>query len=125
MLASIGLPGTSGFPCGTINILGALTAHHSLGISALAGAVLSAAYMLSFTRKAFLGPITRPPVTQLHDLRPREIGLLCIPALLIIVLGFAPTPLLKINQTALEAWLSHLLDPPKVEHNEIAQLNQS
>ncbi|MCX7086167.1 MAG: NADH-quinone oxidoreductase subunit M [Methylococcales bacterium] len=125
MLASIGLPGTSGFPAELLIILGALTAHHSLGISALAGAVLSAAYMLSFTRKAFLGPITRPPVTQLHDLRPREIGLLCIPALLIIVLGFAPAPLLKINQTALEAWLSHLLDPPKVEHNEIAQLNQS
>ena len=124
MLASIALPGTSGFPAELLLILGALTAHHSLGVTALAGAVLSASYMLSFTRRAFLGPITRTAVSQLHDLRPREIGLLCVPALLIILLGFAPSALLKVNQTALEAWLSHLLEPAKVEHNEMAQLTQ-
>ena len=124
MLASIALPGTSGFPAELLLILGALTAHHSLGVTALAGAVLSASYMLSFTRRAFLGPITRTAVSQLHDLRPREIGLLCVPALLIILLGFAPSALLKVNQTAVEAWLSHLLEPAKVEHNEMAQLTQ-
>ncbi len=122
MLASIALPGTSGFPAELLVIFGALSAHHSLGITALAGAVLSAAYMLSFTRRAFLGPITRSAVSQLHDLRPREIGLLCVPAIMIIALGFAPTYLLNINQTAVDAWLTHLLEPTKVERNEIAQL---
>ena len=124
MFASIALPGTSGFPAELLLIFGALNAHHSLGITALAGAVLSASYMLAYSRRAFLGPITRTAIHQLHDLRPREIGLLSVPALLIIVLGFAPSVLLKINETAIDAWLTHLLEPTKVERNEIAQLNK-
>ncbi len=118
MLASIGLPGTSGFPAELLLILGALSAHHSLGFSALAGSVLCAAYMLSFTRKVFLGPITQTSVNALQDLRPREIALLCIPALLVLALGFFPNYLLKTNQMAAEAWLSHLLEQSTLEHNE-------
>ena len=123
MLASIGVPGTSGFPAELLLILGALTAHHSLGFSALAGAVLSAAYMLSFTRKAFLGPITQVSLNAIHDLRPREIALVCIPALLVLALGFLPNRLLKTNQMAAEAWLSRILEQPVLEHNEFIQLS--
>jgi NADH-quinone oxidoreductase subunit M len=123
MLASIGLPGTSGFPAELLLILGALTAHHSLGFSALAGAVLSSAYMLTFTRKAFFGPITQANVNAIHDLRPREIALLFIPALLILTLGFLPNSLLKTNKMAAEAWLSHLLEQPVIERNEFVQLS--
>ncbi len=124
MFASIALPGTSGFPAELLLIFGALNTHHSLGITALVGAVLSAAYMLAYSRRAFLGPVTRTAIHQLHDLRPREIGLLSVPALLIIILGFAPAVLLKVNETAIDAWLTHLLEPTKVERNEIAQLNK-
>ena len=81
----MGVPGTSGFPAELLLIIGALTAHPSLGITALAGAVLCAAYMLSFTRRAFFGPITQAAVTQTQDLRPRELALLCASALLILV----------------------------------------
>ena len=111
-LASIGLPGTSGFPAELLLIIGALTAHPSLGITALAGAVLSAAYMLSFTRRAFFGPVTQAAVKQAQDLRPRELALLCIPALLVLVLGFFPNTLLNVNKVAAEAWLSRLLEQP-------------
>ena len=121
-LASIGVPGTSGFPAELLLIIGALTAHHSVGIAALAGAVLSAAYMLSFTRRAFFGPVTQAAVNQIQDLRPRELALLCVPALLIIVLGFFPDSVLKINKLAAEAWLSRLLDQPMLENNGIAEL---
>ncbi len=118
VLASIGLPGTSGFPAELLLIFGALTAHHSLGFTALAGAILSAAYMLSFTRKAFFGPITQNAINKVQDLRPRELAILCIPALLILVLGFSPNTLLETNQVAAEAWISSLLEQPIMKNNE-------
>jgi NADH-quinone oxidoreductase subunit M len=114
-LASIGLPGTSGFPAELLLIIGALTAHPSLGITALAGAVLSATYMLSFTRRAFFGPVTQTAVKQVQDLRPRELALLCVPAVLILVFGFFPNTVLNVNKVAAEAWLSRLLEQPVLD----------
>lgn len=123
MLASMGIPGTNGFPAELLLIIGALLAHPSLGITALAGAVLNAAYMLTFTRRAFLGPVTQAGVNQMQDLRPREWALLCIPAVLILALGFFPNSLLKINRLSAESWLSRLLDQPALQSDEIAGLS--
>ncbi|MCH9638652.1 MAG: NADH-quinone oxidoreductase subunit M [Betaproteobacteria bacterium] len=110
-LASIGIPGTSGFPAELLMIIGALTSHTGLGIAALAGAILGAAYMLSFTRRAFFGPIKHTDVAQAHDLKTRELALLCFPAFLILLFGFFPDSILNINQLASEAWLSRLTVP--------------
>jgi len=120
MLASIGVPGTIGFPAELLLIIGALLAHPSLGITALGGAVLSASYMLSFTRRAFLGPVTHSSVYQAQDLRLRELVLLAVPAILIIIFGFFPNPVLDINRKAAEAWLSRLVDQPDMQIKEIA-----
>ena len=108
-LANIGLPGTSGFPAELLMIIGALKAHTGLGVVALAGVILGAAYMLSFTRRAFFGPIKHADVNQVADLRGRELALLCIPALLVLGFGFFPSLVLDINQAASELWLSHIL----------------
>jgi NADH-quinone oxidoreductase subunit M len=107
-LASFGVPGTSGFPAELLLIVGALTSHGFFGTAALAGAILGAAYMLSFTRNAFFGPIIHTTVNQVQDLRPRELVLLCAPALLILLFGFFPNSILNINQVASEAWLARL-----------------
>lgn len=123
MLASMGIPGTNGFPAELLLIIGALLAHPSLGITALAGAVLNAAYMLTFTRRAFLGPVTQSGVNRMQDLRPREWALLCIPAVLILALGFFPNNLLKVNRLSAELWLSRLLDQPALQSDEIAGLS--
>jgi NADH-quinone oxidoreductase subunit M len=112
MLASIGIPGTSGFPAEFLMIVGVLTAHTGLGIAALAGAILGAAYMLSFTRRAFLGPIKHADVGQAHDLQQRELALMVIPALLVLGFGFYPDAILDINRAASEVWLSYLPFPP-------------
>lgn len=111
-LASIGIPGTNGFPAELLLILGTLLAHPSLGITALLGAVLSAAYMLSFTRRAFWGHCQHAPFELIPDLRRRELLSLLIPALLVIVIGFFPNKIMKTNQKTAEAWLSHLLLEP-------------
>ncbi len=109
-LASIGIPGTSGFPAELLMIIGTLTANTGLGIVALTGAILGAAYMLTFTRRAFFGPITHAVVAEAQDLRPRELILLCLPAVLVLGFGFFPGIVLDINQLASEVWLYRLLN---------------
>jgi NADH-quinone oxidoreductase subunit M len=116
MLASIGLPGTSGFPAELLLIVSTILAHPSISIAALLGAILSAAYMLSFTRRAFLGPVTRDGVRLAQDLRPRELSLLCMSAILILGFGFFPDSVLKINRATAEAWLNQLMDQPILEN---------
>ena len=110
--ASIGMPGGSSFPAEFLLMLGALTSHPSLGITALVGALMCAAYSLSFARRAFLGQIVHKGVAQLQDLRPREFALLCIPALLVLLLGFFPDVILESHRVTAEAWLSRLVNQP-------------
>jgi NADH-quinone oxidoreductase subunit M len=112
MLASIGIPGTNGFPAELLLVISALLAHPSLGITALAGAVLGAAYMLTYSRRAFFGPIHHAAVSRAQDLRPRELAILCIPALLVFIFGFLPNGLIKTGAAATEAWLDRLLGQP-------------
>ncbi|MGZ8162514.1 MAG: complex I subunit 4 family protein [Methylobacter sp.] len=121
-LASMGMPGTNGFPAELLLLISALIAHPGLGIAALAGAILGAAYMLSFIRRAFFGPIIHVRVKQIQDLRPRELALLCVPALLILLFGFFPSSILKTNHKAAEIWLSRLLEQPVLESEESTTL---
>jgi NADH-quinone oxidoreductase subunit M len=108
-LASMGVPGTSGFPAELLLIIGALNAHPGLGIAALLGAILGAAYMLSFVRRAFFGPIVHIRLSQMQDLRSREFGLLCVPALFVLFFGFFPDLVLDISKIAAESWLHRLI----------------
>lgn len=74
----------------------ALVPHHKASqlrftanlFTALAGAILGTAYMLSFKRRAFFGPVVHQTVSKVHDLQTRELVLLSISALLILVFGF-------------------------------------
>jgi NADH-quinone oxidoreductase subunit M len=115
IFASIGLPGTSGFPAEFLLITGALLAHPSLGIAALTGAVLTAAYLLTFSRRAFWGPLRLKGSSQMPDLRVREIALLTLPALLTISFGLLPNYLLDFNRKTSERWLSRLVEQPEAE----------
>jgi NADH-quinone oxidoreductase subunit M len=121
-LASIAVPGTSGFPAELLLIISALDAHPSLGIAALVAAVLSAAYMLDYMRKAFFGPILHQAVRQCQDLRRRELLLLCMPALLVITFGFFPNLILHTHEKAADKWLSRILEQP-VKSDEVAGMD--
>jgi NADH-quinone oxidoreductase subunit M len=109
-LASMGMPGTSGFPAMLLLVISALSTHPSLAVTALAATVLCAAYMSGFFRRAFLGKIIQTPVYQLQDLRPRELLVLSIPAFIIILLGFFPNIVLKTTHDSASLWLSKQLE---------------
>jgi NADH-quinone oxidoreductase subunit M len=107
-LASMGVPGTSGFPAELLILVSALQTHSGAGLAALFGMVLGAAYFLNLYRRAFLGPVTQAGVREAVDLRPRELALVLVFAALILAAGLYPAPLLEVIRPAAEAWVGRL-----------------
>ncbi|WP_286019001.1 proton-conducting transporter transmembrane domain-containing protein, partial [Candidatus Venteria ishoeyi] len=107
-LASIGIPGTNGFPAEFLLLLSVLHSHTGAGIAALLGVVLSAAYTLSFYRRALLGPIKNDGVASLIDLRRRELLIMMALAFCILLVGLYPALLLDMIQPVGTAWLQGL-----------------
>jgi NADH-quinone oxidoreductase subunit M len=107
-LASLGLPGTSGFPAELLMILSALKTHTGAGLAALVGVVLGASYFLAIYRKAFFGPVRTTYVADALDLRRREVLVVLALALVVLTLGLYPRAVLDVTCSASEAWVSHL-----------------
>ncbi|HSJ48266.1 MAG TPA: NADH-quinone oxidoreductase subunit M [Gammaproteobacteria bacterium] len=107
-LASMGIPGTSGFPAELLLLLGALKTHTGAGLAALAGVVLGAAYFMGMYRKAFLGPVNHLVVAECYDLRRRELLIVSVLGVLILVAGFYPAVVLDLTRVASEGWVNRL-----------------
>jgi NADH-quinone oxidoreductase subunit M len=54
-----------------------------------------------------------------QDLRPRELALLCVSALIILGFGVFPNRVLETNRASVEAWLTHLMDQPVLENKNV------
>jgi NADH-quinone oxidoreductase subunit M len=105
-LASLGVPGTSGFPAELLLILSALSTHTGAGLAALFSVVLAAGYFLGIYRRAFLGPIKSSVIGEALDLRRRELLLVLVLTGLVLLLGLWPASVLDITRTASEAWVA-------------------
>ncbi|MBL3598485.1 MAG: NADH-quinone oxidoreductase subunit M [gamma proteobacterium endosymbiont of Lamellibrachia anaximandri] len=105
-LASMGVPGTNGFPAEFLVLISALETHTGAGLAALFGVVLSAGYFLSIYRRTFLGPITSPVVDEAVDLRHRELLLVSAMGLLILTAGLYPNAVLDLTRVASEQWVA-------------------
>jgi NADH-quinone oxidoreductase subunit M len=90
-MASIGLPGTSGFVAEWLMLMGIFQASPGVAFIALFGVILSAAYFLGFFQRAFLGPVTDPAVASASDLRPRELLVAGVMGLLVLAGGLFPS----------------------------------
>ncbi len=107
-LASLGVPGTSGFPAELLILVAALQTHTGAGLAALFAMVVGAGYFLNLYRRAFLGPVANAAVAAAGDLRRRELALVLAFAVLILVFGLHPAPLLEVIRPAAEAWAARL-----------------
>jgi NADH-quinone oxidoreductase subunit M len=107
-LASIGIPLSSGFPAELLLLIGVLKTHLGLGIIGLGGAILGAAAILLFMRKAFWGAVLHSQVKQMPDLRMRELWLLSVPILLILLLGLCPSLVLDATHNTVQVWLNRI-----------------
>jgi NADH-quinone oxidoreductase subunit M len=94
MLASVGLPGTSGFVGEFLVLMGAFQVSSWVAFFAAFGLILCPAYMLYLYRRVIFGKLVREDLKSILDLSPREI-LLFAPLLLVVIwMGIYPSSFL-------------------------------
>jgi NADH-quinone oxidoreductase subunit M len=107
-LASLGIPGTSGFPAELLILISALKTHTGAGLAALFGLIIGSGYLMNSYRQSFFGPITDGQVSASQDLRPRELATMLLFSLLVLVFGLFPGLVLDFIQASTESWLMRL-----------------
>ena len=107
-LASLGIPGTSGFPAEFLILISALKTHTGAGLAALVGIIIGAGYLLNSYRQSFYGPVSDSQVHAAQDLRPREILTMLAFSLPVLIFGLFPAQVLELTQATAESWLTHL-----------------
>ncbi len=94
-LASLGLPGTSGFLGEFLVLTGTFQKNYLAAMIATFGVVLGAAYMLWLTKRVIFGNTKNEEIKNLQDINKLEILMLITLASLIIFFGFYPVPLME------------------------------
>lgn len=93
-MASVGLPGTSGFVGEFLVLIGAYKASSWMTLVILTGIILGAAYALFLYRRVIFGDLTKDDLKQLADLSPREIAIFVPLAAVVLWMGVYPKPFL-------------------------------
>jgi len=99
-LASIGLPGTSGFVGEFLSLLGTFQTHPWVALIATSGVVFAAYYMLPMVQKIWFNRLDRAENEKLPDLSRRELAVLAPLVACMIWMGFYPKPFLERAQTS-------------------------
>ena len=107
-LANSGLPGTSGFVGEFMVILASFKAGAWIAVLAATTLVLGAAYTLWMYKRVVYGPIANDGVAALTDLGRREFVVLAVLAVMVLVLGLWPAPLLDVMGPSVEHFLEHV-----------------
>jgi len=106
-LSSLALPGLSSFVSEFLVLVGTFTRYPVHAIIATFGIVLAALYILIPVQKALHGPTT-PGNENLKDLNLREKLAIAPVIAIIVVLGFYPSPLLKVINPAASHVISQM-----------------
>jgi NADH-quinone oxidoreductase subunit M len=107
-LASIGVPGTSGFIGEFLALLGAFQTHPTLAIIAASGVIFAAYYMLPMVQKVFFNKLERPENREMKDLSGREVAILAPMCALMILIGWNPTPILSRMEASVQTVLERV-----------------
>jgi NADH-quinone oxidoreductase subunit M len=106
-LASIGLPGTSGFVGEFLVLVGAFEVNFWLALLGSLGMILSAAYMLYLYRRIIFGRITRDDLRSILDLSPREIAVFAPLVVLTLWMGVYPSSFSGFWNATVSAMVEH------------------
>ena len=110
-LASLGIPGTAGFPAEFLLLMSALRGHLGAGIAALFAMVFAAAYVLHSYRRVFFGACPTRALTRAQDLRPRELLVALAFSLPLLVAGLYPALVLDTIKVSSHQWVERLASP--------------
>ncbi|MBI4539417.1 MAG: NADH-quinone oxidoreductase subunit M [Gemmatimonadetes bacterium] len=102
-LASIGVPGTSGFVGEFLALLGTFQTHPVVALVSATGVIFAAYYMLPMVQRIWFNALDREENREVKDLSRREVAVLAPLVALMIVLGFYPAPLLGRMEPSVKA----------------------
>jgi NADH-quinone oxidoreductase subunit M len=102
MMASIGLPGTSGFIGEFLILIGAFKANTWVAGLAATGLVLSAGYMLYLYRRVIFGVLEKENLKSITDLNKREILIFMPLVLVVLIMGIYPNMFLDVMHASVE-----------------------
>ncbi|MGQ0813978.1 MAG: complex I subunit 4 family protein [Gemmatimonadota bacterium] len=94
-LASIGLPGTSGFVGEFLALVGAFQTHPWAATVAATGVIFAAYYMLPMVQRIWFNQLDKDENAQLPDLSRRELVVLGPLVAFMIIMGVYPKPFLE------------------------------
>ncbi len=109
MLASVGLPGTSGFVGEIMVIVDAFRVNAWVAALAATGMILGAAYMLYLYRRVAFGPLVKEALKSIPDMRLNEIVAFAPLVLLTLFMGIYPRFFLEPVVPAVERVLARVL----------------
>ena len=101
-LASMGLPGLSGFVAEFLVFVGTFRTYLPLGVLAVIGAAITAVYILRLLAKAFFGPIS-PRWEHLGDASRVEMGATGLLVFVLLFVGVWPSPLMDVINAGVSA----------------------
>ena len=90
-MASIGLPGTSGFVGELLALVGVFQVNKIVAAAAATGVILGAAYMLWLYASIIFGEINNKDVANMQDISAVELSMYVPIVILVIILGIYPT----------------------------------
>ena len=101
MLASVGLPGTSGFVAELLVLVGIWKSNPIVAIFTATGLILGAIYMLWLYRRVMFGKAIKEEILKLEKLSFREISLFVPITFMVLLLGIYAMPLLDISNNSI------------------------
>jgi NADH-quinone oxidoreductase subunit M len=107
-LASIGLPGTSGFVGEFLALLGTFETHPWIAGLAATGVIFAAYYMLPMVQSVWFNQLDKEENRLVSDLSRRELVILTPMVALMIWVGAYPTPLLRRMEPGVQAVLERV-----------------
>ena len=102
MLASVGLPGTSGFIGEFLVLVGVFQVNAWVALLAATGVILSAVYMLYLYRRVIFGQLTKESLSAIRDMNAREIAVFAPLLLVVFFMGIYPEPFLNVMHVSVE-----------------------
>jgi NADH-quinone oxidoreductase subunit M len=106
-LASVGLPGTSGFVGEFLVIIGSLQVNFWLALLGGMGMILGAAYALYLYRRVIFGRLTKDDLRGILDLNPREWAVFVPLIVLTIWMGIYPSSFTSFWDASVGAMVQH------------------
>jgi NADH-quinone oxidoreductase subunit M len=119
MLASVGMPGTSGFVGEFLILVGVFQDNTWVAALATTGIILGAAYMLYLYRRVVFGKLEKEDLKSILDLNPREIAIFVPLIIVTLWMGIWPAPFLEV----MDASIANLIEQHKTALSALQSVN--